>query len=514
MSSDVQALGRLRASVVDGRTESIRYRQAQLQDLHKNIREAATGLLSALQEDGSTPEEASVEVVLAQDTVRHAYDSLHFHKELKDEYSITEGKNYVNRRAGYGLVVIRPTRHTRLYSVLAPLSAAVAAGNCTVIELPQTTLHVDTLLRTILTSALDVSTFAVVTSTVPSDVLESALLVDQTSPTLSSTPTVTNLLASPSKSRVVAVVDRTADVDAAAKAISAARFSFGGASPYAPDLVLVNEYVKDAFFEASTRCATTAFARSKKTIASNESEATRKAVKEAEDKKLAQGFGGDVFRVVEVKDKASALATMKVSGRYLPIAACSSLVDAIFNYDLGTPLLAAYFFAAPGAAKYLAQHLPSQLACVNHIPTHLLVGPPAPAAKDPDFHYRYNKDMFSISRPQLVSASPSHCAETTSSCTSSTSAVSQDSVHAFACAAALLIPDGKELEKNKKLAVTLMAKAPPPMNVPGNHYLGFFEQGIVIGLSIIASIVLPTVGYTTWITGRKGFDMAMKLRSS
>ena len=57
-------------------------------------------------------------------------------------------------------------------------------------------------------------------------------------------------LISPSQSRVVAIVDRTAALAKAAQALVTARFSFGGNSPYAPDVVLVNEYVKKAFLVA------------------------------------------------------------------------------------------------------------------------------------------------------------------------------------------------------------------------------------------------------------------------
>jgi hypothetical protein len=55
------------------------------------------------------------------------------------------------------------------------------------------------------------------------------------------------LLALPSSQRTVAVVDRTADIGAAAEAIVHARFSHAGESPYAPDLVLVKEFVVKAF---------------------------------------------------------------------------------------------------------------------------------------------------------------------------------------------------------------------------------------------------------------------------
>lgn len=57
-------------------------------------------------------------------------------------------------------------------------------------------------------------------------------------------------LISPNQSHVVAVVDRTADLNQAARELVTARFAFGGKSPYAPDLVFVNEFVKSEFLKA------------------------------------------------------------------------------------------------------------------------------------------------------------------------------------------------------------------------------------------------------------------------
>lgn len=60
-------------------------------------------------------------------------------------------------------------------------------------------------------------------------------------------------LVSAASERTVAVVDRTADINEAARALVSARFAFDGKSPYAPDVVLVNEFVEKAFLEAAVR---------------------------------------------------------------------------------------------------------------------------------------------------------------------------------------------------------------------------------------------------------------------
>lgn len=135
MSTDQQSISRLQATAIDGRAEGVRYRQSQLYALHKRLGMAAPALLSALESDGSTAQEASAELVMAQDTVRNAYRSLDFAKEMKEEYSIAKGQDYSLRRTAVGVIVIRPgTIHTRLYSVLSALAPAVASGNCVAVE--------------------------------------------------------------------------------------------------------------------------------------------------------------------------------------------------------------------------------------------------------------------------------------------------------------------------------------------------------------------------------------------
>lgn len=136
MASQQAAIDRLQMAVIDGRTENIRYRQDQLQALHTALRNDAGAICNALAKDSQTSSaEVETEYYLAMDAVRHWYDTLNFDEELKKEYApVVEGKDNATRRAGVGLVVIRPTSHTRLYSIIAPLAAAMSAGNCIALE--------------------------------------------------------------------------------------------------------------------------------------------------------------------------------------------------------------------------------------------------------------------------------------------------------------------------------------------------------------------------------------------
>lgn len=135
MASDEVAVERLQMSAVDGRAENGRFRQDQLQSLHGALRQEAGRICAALQADSdSSAAEVETEFYLAMEAVRHFYETLDFDKNLKDEYSVTHGKDNVNRRVGVGIVVLKPTSHTRFYSIVTPLAAAIAAANCIILE--------------------------------------------------------------------------------------------------------------------------------------------------------------------------------------------------------------------------------------------------------------------------------------------------------------------------------------------------------------------------------------------
>lgn len=122
-------------------------------------------------------------------------------------------------------------------------------------QLENTLLEVPILIRKLLKAALDPNIIEFVTSrATDADLGPNHIRVFQSDipPTDFPSPSASSSipLVSPSQSRVVAVVDRTANLTKAAEALVTARLSFGGKSPYAPDLILVNEYVKRDFLAA------------------------------------------------------------------------------------------------------------------------------------------------------------------------------------------------------------------------------------------------------------------------
>lgn len=106
-----------------------------------------------------------------------------------------------------------------------------------------------TLLRSVLKSALDSDTFDVAQQPVQDAAfLKSCLQVIQDGSNDESARQ--NQLVSTSNAITAAIVDRTADLDEAAKSLVNARVAFNGKSPYAPDVIFVNEFTKKDLLQA------------------------------------------------------------------------------------------------------------------------------------------------------------------------------------------------------------------------------------------------------------------------
>lgn len=129
-----QLFPRLQAAAIDGRTRNILYRQEQLFKLHKALVQESEAIVNAIASD-LTRGEAQVEYALALKELRERYAELDAEKGLEEEYAITNGKDAAGLRTGAGIVLIKAhTDHTLFFSVVAPLSAAIAAGNCVVVQ--------------------------------------------------------------------------------------------------------------------------------------------------------------------------------------------------------------------------------------------------------------------------------------------------------------------------------------------------------------------------------------------
>lgn len=129
-----KAIDILIGTVTDQRTHNIRYRQNELQKLHAALLASKDRIQDALCKTGLDSHEVETEFFLTTDGINQFYHTLDFKVSLEEEYLVTRGRNNTSRRVGIGLVAIRPKQHSRLYSTIIPLAAAVTAGNCVLLE--------------------------------------------------------------------------------------------------------------------------------------------------------------------------------------------------------------------------------------------------------------------------------------------------------------------------------------------------------------------------------------------
>ena len=130
---------RIRSAVIDGRAQAPRYIQRQLLQLHNALSKNQDGIRQALLHDsGYSGADVDCELYLTSRAIRQVYDALDVSDCLETEYSLARRKDNFSRRVAVGAVYIIPCQHSRLYSTLQPAAAAIAAGNCVMVEVGET----------------------------------------------------------------------------------------------------------------------------------------------------------------------------------------------------------------------------------------------------------------------------------------------------------------------------------------------------------------------------------------
>lgn len=343
------------------------------------------------------------------------------------------------------------------------------------------------MLRKLLTEALESDTFLVISSDPPSESLSACVQVLQEKHI--SQPTYSQLV-SPQR-KVVAIVDRTADLAAAAEQLVTARFAFGGTSPYAPDVVLVNEFLKKDFLELvlkhSFRFLAGSGAVSNGSIHPKESQKSSRVAGAFQTLSTGKAWKlnvitqGDNGAVVELTNLLG--LPPKSEQPVFCVSAVTSLEHAINlveeDLDPQDTLLAGYHFGAPAADKYLSQYVAADASFANHVPLQLLLGPAAPLSQPFDIEKRYTAEHFTRFSPAYITAPASQ--------TPLSKVLSgKDSSRA---AAELLVKAAQEIkEKKRKESIAI----------------GYFEQGILIGVGLWGIPLLACIGATLFFGIRAG----------
>jgi hypothetical protein len=341
------------------------------------------------------------------------------------------------------------------------------------------------LLKTILTAALDPDVFAVASSPITDATLWKTMInVHQSSD--DHLPR-SNQLLSFTGDRTVAVVDRTSDVALAARELVAARFSFGGTSPYAPNVIFVNEFVKQDFLQAvlqetvklSGGSAVGAGTKGKPVGGSRVQELVD-GLRQS-DRELRVVLQESKYAVVEVQSRQHEVLAKKLNGPVLVLHAIRSLddaIDLINNTGDNVPSLAAYHFSNAASAKYLTQFVNATASFVNNVPREILVGPAFPASHPIDLAARYPLDLFKAPKPAFIIPPLSSVAL-----------------------------DAALSSQSNAAAQMLLTQATVPLAAfkrnPGGG-VGFFEQGFLMNAGLILTTTVSITGFGVYYLVRHG----------
>ncbi|KAJ4319255.1 hypothetical protein N0V84_006446 [Fusarium piperis] len=460
----------VRSAAIDGRTQNPFYRKTQLRQLHSTLADNAAQIQEAIKKDTPhTSVEIKGEYWLALQCIADAFASIDPHKCMEDEYAISKGHDDPNSRSPVGIVVIEPSSHAFFYSLISALVPALAAGNCVIVQTQNSLLETPSLVPSLIQESLDKDILEVTNQQVNSaDVNHPLIRVLQNG---STHPTSNRDLVSNPKAPVIAFVERDADVQAAAKALVSSRLGLGGKSPYAPDVVYVNEWVKKDLLSALVQQSTNFMAGpagSSRAGNSPKSGLTRQVEKDSSAHIVSSGPRG---LILDVEDRKSPLLQLKMAEGCLVIHSVTSMDDAIDVSRSSGPLAAAYIFTTPNMAKYMCQFVDAAVSFVNQIPAELMYSPIATEGHPPQpNNYRiYQEDLFSQPRPKYLT--------TSSSSKKLAKYMSASAPHELAA-----------------LDREAMAKLPEVVRLKRAGGIGFFNQGILTGLVLALTTLLSGTG--------------------
>jgi hypothetical protein len=445
----------IRASIIDGIAINVRFRERNLGALHHGIEKSRPEIIAALQDGvaGTTQIEAEAQYIMTLNAIRDFHKATDPKESLKQEYRPAKSQDDVHKRSPFGYAYVLPPTGDSLYSLVVPVAAAIAAGNCVLIEEAKAPSSSSRLIRRVLEKSLSSETVLFTTKDPFEEHFQQRFRILVQRDLVKDPRPAGHLLGAPARSRV-AIVDRSGNVQDAARACAYARFGFAGESSYAPDVVLVNEFFVEDFAQAASQAALS-FQGAQNcagTNKTNRQEGSGNAVLSTDRASIV---------ILEKNDKHALSYVNSPTLKILPVSSGEASINMLNKHD--SPLLVNYIFADPATAKYLSQFIQASITIINHIPAEILIGPAAPAGHPTCIHPRYTPDMFSVASPVIVEHSESSIDQTLWPGTNSKKALALD----------------KWLQSSIE-----------PVKEPFGPTVGFFEQGLLFGVGVILTSVV------------------------
>lgn len=396
MTASGQVLAEVRRVFAGGRTLPLAWRLEQLRGIERLVDEREADIAAALAEDlGRSAVEAWLGDI-ASTRAEAAYARKHLKKWMRRRrmplpLAQLPGRGWVQYDPLGAVLIIGPWNYP-LYLSLAPLVAAVAAGNCAVIKPSELAPATSALLARLLPQYVDPAAVRVVegdaatTQELLAAGFDHALFTGGTeigrkimaaaAPTL--TPVTLEL---GGKSPVVVAAD--ADIDVAARRIAWVKLLNSGQTCIAPDYVLAERPIAGKLVEkiaANIREFQSAEPSSTLPIVNQRQFDRLVSLIDATDGEVVIGGRWDTSTmrieptVVLNPSPTDPMMADEIFGPILPVLSIESLDGAVqFVTSRPKPLALYVFTASQERGRALVDRIPSGGAVINHVAMHCLV---------------------------------------------------------------------------------------------------------------------------------------------
>jgi aldehyde dehydrogenase (NAD+) len=386
-------VARLRATFDSGRTRAPAWRAEQLRRLGDLLSQHEQDLSEALVADlRRTPFESVLfdlsPTVMELDHARKHLARWTRPHRVRPQLTARPGRAWYQYEPLGVSLIIGPWNYP-VHLTLAPLVAALAAGNCAVIKPSELTARSSALLAELVPRYLDPDAVAVVEGAA-----ETTLGLIDAQPDhcfFTGSPAVGRAVMAAAAPHLIpvtlelggkcpAIVTSSARLDVAARRVAFGKVVNSGQTCVAPDYVLVERGVRDEFVEQLT-AAIHQFSEGRRMPIVNARHAARVAeLLRTAGGRVALGGAVDVEAalaeptVVVDPDPDSPILTEEIFGPLLPVVTVDSLAEAIAHVRRGSRPLASYLFTEErrDEERVLAE-IATGGTVVNHVMVHLTV---------------------------------------------------------------------------------------------------------------------------------------------
>lgn len=422
----------LRSVFATGRTRELSWRIEQLRGIERLCDERESEIVEALAKDLGRPAVDAWLADVAPTRTEAAYARKHLHKWMRRKrvglpLSQWPARGWVQYDP-LGVVLVIGAWNYPFYLSVAPLVAAVAAGNCAVMKPSELAPETSALLARLLPQYLDPEAVRVVegdgttTQELLTQGFDHALFTGGTevgkkimagaAPTL--TPVTLEL---GGKSPVIVSVD--ADIDVAARRIAWVKLLNSGQTCIAPDYVLAHRAIADELVakivENLDRFRSGEKIRSQRIVNGRQFDRLAELISSTTGTVVAGGRSDRPALLMEPTVIVNPAAddpvmTQEIFGPILPVVAVDSVDAAIRYVNAGPKPLALYVFTeSTELAQTVIDAVPSGGAVVNHVAMHVLV-PQLPfggvgASGMGAYHGRWGFEALSHRRAVLAKSS-------------------------------------------------------------------------------------------------------------